>query len=204
MLGTRCSWLHGDRRGFRDRGHRTHSSGDYKQRPPETEHAGLHRYYNNRSGKPVEFDLEVRILVCAEFVRKMRKLGYRIIACSVGDRHLHALVELESDYDQRRIVLGKCKQKASHAVRALLPGKIWSEGREFKKINDKGHLKNTYDYIRTKQEAGAIVWSHKPDEDWVFDESVGIVMMLKGKRRTRIVRVVQEDGQDHPLPGREP
>jgi hypothetical protein len=30
----------------------------------------------------------------------MRALGYRIIACSVGDKHLHAVVELPANYRQ--------------------------------------------------------------------------------------------------------
>jgi hypothetical protein len=191
ILGTRCSWLHGDRRGFRDRGHRTHSSGDYKNPPPESEHAGMRRYYLQRSGEPVDFDLDVRVQVCREFVKKMLALGFRIIACSVGERHLHALIELVSEYHEKRKVVGKCKQKASHAVRLLLPGNIWSEGGEFKKIKDVRHLENAYNYIRTRQEAGTIVWSHKVDEDWIKDESVGIVVMGRGKKQTRLFGVPQ-------------
>jgi len=34
-------WLPGDPRGFRSRGHRIHSSGNYKDPPPTGEHAGL-------------------------------------------------------------------------------------------------------------------------------------------------------------------
>jgi hypothetical protein len=191
MLGTRCSWLHGDRRGFRDRRHRTHSSGDYKNPPPESEHAGMRQYYAKRSREPVDFDLEVRVQVSRAFVQKMLKLGFRIIACSVGKRHLHALVELVGDYHERRKVVGKCKQKASHAVRLLLPGTVWSGGGEFRKIKDARHLENAYDYIRTKQEAGTIVWSHRADEDWITDETNGILMMGRGKTRTRVFGVPQ-------------
>jgi hypothetical protein len=121
----------------------------------------------------------------------MVNLGFRIIACSVGERHLHALVELVSDYREKRRVVGKCKQRASHAVRLLLPGNIWSEGGEFKRIKDPGHLKNAYDYIRTRQELGTIIWSHKADEDWIEDESRGIVMMGGGRKQTRVFGVPQ-------------
>ena len=34
------TWLHGDERGFRDRDHRAHSSGDYYNPPPKDEHQG--------------------------------------------------------------------------------------------------------------------------------------------------------------------
>ncbi len=191
VLGTRCSWLHGDRRGYRDRAHRTHSSGDYKNPPPEGEHSGLRRYYQRRSGKPVAFTLAVRIEICRQFVRKMKALGFRIIACAVCGQHLHALVELVSDYHERRKVIGKCKQKASHAVRDVLPGTIWAGGGEFKPIKDEGHFQNAYGYIRTKQEPGAVVWSHNPKEDWIADESVGIIVMVRGKRQTRVFGVPQ-------------
>ena len=155
-LGTRCSWLHGDRRGFRDRGHRTHSSGHFKNPPPETEHAGTGWYYEKRSGKPVDFDLEVRVQVCREFLTKMLKRGFRIISCSVG----------------------------------LLPGNIWSQGGEFKRINDAAHLENAYNYIRIRQEAGTVVWSHKVDEDWIKDESIGVVTMGRGKTQTRVFKLI--------------
>jgi REP element-mobilizing transposase RayT len=200
VLGTRCSWLHGDRRGYRDRGHRTHSSGDYKNPPPEGENAGLRRYYQRRSGKPVEFDLEVRIEICRQFVSKMRSLGFRIIACAVCGEHLHALVELVSDYHDRRKVIGKCKQKASHAVREVLPGTIWAEGGEFKPIKDQSHFQNTYNYIRTKQEAGAVVWSHHPTEDWIANESIGIILMSRTKKQTRVFGVPQTSASQTTTP----
>jgi hypothetical protein len=109
----------------------------------------------------------------------------------VGKRHLHALVELTSDYTEKRKQVGKCKQKASHAVRLMLPGNIWAAGGEYVKIRDAGHLTNAYNYIRTKQEPGTIVWSHKPDENWIADESLGIVMMGRGKKQTRVFGVPQ-------------
>ena len=198
MIGTRCSWLHGDLRGFRDRNHRTHSSGDYKNRPPADEHAGLRRYYAQRSGDPVDFDLDVRVIVCREFVRKLRSLGFAVVACSVGKRHLHVVVELASDYADRRKAIGKCKQKASHAVRELLPGNIWSEGGEFKPIADDGHLANATAYVRTKQEAGTVVWSDQPDENWIDDESVGIVVMAAGREWIRVFGVPQTPASEVP------
>jgi hypothetical protein len=43
VIGTHNSWLPGDPRGFRAIDHKIHSSGDYKNPPPEGEHSGLHR-----------------------------------------------------------------------------------------------------------------------------------------------------------------
>ena len=146
----------------------------------------------------MDFDLEVRVRVCDEFVRKMLKLGFRIIACLVGKQHLHALVELASGHREKRKVVGECKQKISQAVRLLMPGSIWSEGGEFKRIDDAAHLENTYDYIRTRQEPGTIVWSHRQDEDWIKDESRGIMMMARGEKRTRVFGVPQTPASSRP------
>src|SRR5205814_7189946 len=52
VISTRRSWLHGDRRGFRSRGHRIHSSGDYRDPPPQGEHEGLLGYHETRAKGP--------------------------------------------------------------------------------------------------------------------------------------------------------
>jgi hypothetical protein len=186
ILNTRCSWLHGDERGFRSRGHRIHSSGDYRHRPPVTEHAGLRQYHQDRSGAPVSFSQEVRIIILREFVLKMRSLNHGIKTCSVGEQHLHAVPELPFDYELMKREVGKCKQKASHAVRELLPGSIWSEGGTFKEFTDDSHLDNTFDYIRLKQEAGTIVWSQLDEENWIDHPEVGVIVMAPGRERMRI------------------
>jgi hypothetical protein len=191
MIGSRCSWLHGDERGFRNREHRLHSTGDYKHRPLAAEHQGLRKYHQRRSGKPVNFQLDVRIIVLKEFVSKMRKLGFPIIAASIGKRHLHALTPLPLTYDEMKKTVGKCKQKSSHAVRELLPGSIWSEGGEYNRIKDRGHLHNTYGYIRTKQEPGTVVWSHREDENWIDNPLVGIIVMGRNKKHIRVFGVPQ-------------
>jgi len=191
VINTRCSWLHGDQRGFRSREHRINSNGDYKNPPPEEEHAQLYKYHSERSSEPVSFDFVVRIMILEAFVKKIVSLGYRIIACSVGDDHLHALVELVNEYDRMKKEVGKCKQKASHAVRKLLPGNIWSEGGEFNRIRDPQHLENTYGYIRTKQEAGTVVWSHSEDENWITNPLVGIVVMVEKQQSIRLFGVPQ-------------
>ena len=91
VIGSRNSWQHGDERGFRSRRHRIHSSGDYKDRPPEEEHARLHRFRLEQAADPIDFDLQTRVVICEQFVLKMRSIGIRIIACAIAERHLHAL-----------------------------------------------------------------------------------------------------------------
>ena len=191
IVNARCSWLHGDPRGFRDRDHRLHSSGDYKHPPPADEHAAIFRYYRRRAGKAIHFSLALRILILREFVQKLRALEHPVIAAAIAARHLHALTDLPNNYEQMKREIGKCKQKASHAVRTVLPGTIWAAGAEFMRINDRPHLHNTYAYIRKKQEAGAVVWSHKDDENWIDCPEVGIPIMLRRGAITRVFGLPQ-------------
>ena len=198
VVGTKCSWLHGDPRGFRDRDHRTHSSGDYKDPPPPGENAGLHRYYEQRSGDPVDLNVDARILICQAFVEKWRTSGFRIIVCSVGKRHLHAVVEGPDDYGELKALVGKCKQKASHAARHLLPGNIWAANGGFKPVRGNGHLRNSYKYVRTCQEAGTIVWSHRPDENWVDDATVDVILMRGRRDPIRLTKPASEGTPEDP------
>jgi hypothetical protein len=191
IIGTRCSWLHGDVRGFRSRRHRIHSSGDYKNPPPRDEHQGLRAYHQQRSDGPISFDGHWRIVVLKEFVMKMQSLDHRIIAAAIGERHLHALCHLPSNYTDVKKEVGKCKQAASYRIRAKIPGSIWAAGLQNKRIRDKQHLHSTYDYVRFKQDPGAVVWSHRPDEDWIQFPEVGIVTMASAQQRIRVFATAQ-------------
>jgi REP element-mobilizing transposase RayT len=188
IVNTHASWLHGDRRGFRARRHRIHSSGDYRHRPPEGEHADLRAYHAARSPKPVTLRFDLRVRVLRAFVEKMRSMRHRIIACFVGDTHLHAVVELPANYAQVIATVGVCKQKASHAIRDELPGTVWSRNGEYKRIKDPSHLRNAYGYVRTRQERGTIVWSHRADENWIDDPSIGVIVMGIARRQLRLPR----------------
>jgi REP element-mobilizing transposase RayT len=139
----------------------------------------------------VNFGTDVRITILREFICKMRRIGINVIAGAIGKRHLHALAELPFDYAEMKKVIGRCKQKSSHAVRDILPGIIWAEGGEFNRIKDRDHLHNTYEYIRTKQEPGTVVWSHRHDEDWIDHPEVGVIVMGLGRKHIRVFGVPQ-------------
>jgi hypothetical protein len=186
MIATHASWLHGDERGFPSRDHRIHSTGDYKNPPPKGEHRGLREYQLAQSKQPIDFDVNLSVLITEQFVLKMRSLDFRIIACATAKRHLHALAELANNYEGMKRVIGKCKQKCSHAARYLLPGRIWSAGAEYVRIKDPSHFENSYDYIRFKQEPGAIIWSHNPNENWIDNPSLGVIQMASARKHVRL------------------
>ncbi|HMO26839.1 MAG TPA: transposase [Tepidisphaeraceae bacterium] len=180
IVNTRCSWLHGDPRGFRSREHRIHSSGDYRNPPPKGEHAGLHDWHRRRSDAPVILAPDVRAIVIRAFHEKLASLAHRVIAISCGCHHVHLLAELPRDDDLLTRAIGKCKQLASHRLRASIPGNVWSSGFKLQPIRDRSHFENAYQYIRCKQEQGTVVWSHRPDEDWIGNETVP--MKVIGRR----------------------
>lgn len=160
-INTRCTWLHGDPRGFRDHDHRVHSSGDYKDPPPPDEHSGLHDYMNRRAGEPVTIASELRERIGLALVKKLTTIGHRMLVACVGSRHTHIVVELPQSLSDAKREIGRAKQAASHAVRDAMPGRIWADGGDFRLINDQEHARNTFEYILDHAEEGAWVWSYK-------------------------------------------
>ena len=163
ILNTRCTWLHGDQRGFRSRGHRIHSSGDYKNPPPADEHEGLRRYHRARSGDPVIIPEAVRAAAGLAFVARLRKEGCPVLALAVADRHLHGLAQLPDHPPNLRAIVGRCKRCATDAMKTHVTGPVWSAGGEFRQVNDRDHEHNVYGYILIRQGPDAWTWSYRDE-----------------------------------------
>ncbi len=163
ILSTRGSWLPGDPRGFRSRGHRIHSSGDYKHRPPAQEHAGLHWYQTTRASDVVQLPTPLRPRIGQAVLVKLDAMEARVLVVAVNGMHAHLLAELDADYEQAKCIVGRLKQRASHAVRDELPGQIWAGGSKPVLIRDRAHLTEAYNYILRHAEQGAWVWTFKDE-----------------------------------------
>src|SRR4051794_25693858 len=162
IINTRCAWLHGSICGFRSRGHRIHSSGDYKHRPPKEEHEGLRKYHRERSGEPIEIPIPDRERAGCAFLDRLRKEGCRTLALAVAGRHLHALTEMVDHRASIRAIVGRCKSAATQAT--TLRGQLWSEGGEFRLVDDREHQQNAYEYILTRQGSDAWTWSFRDEQ----------------------------------------
>lgn len=158
-ISTYGAWLPGDERGFRTRHHKIHSSGDYKHRPPAGEHAGLHRYAQRISGPAVIIPKASRRAVGLALIAKLSKLDHRLLAVSVSGMHAHLVVELPDDVKAIRKVLGECKTVASHAIRNVLPGRVWGRDGDYEPLDDARHHLEGYRYVLKQH--GAWVWSFK-------------------------------------------
>jgi len=164
ILSTYASWLPGDPRGFRNRDHRIHSSGDYHYPPPTGEHAGLLRYAKSISGDTIVFSTcKIKERVGRALLKQLSETNHRVLVIAVGRTHVHLLIEYPEEPILFSKLVTKLKTKSSAAVGDVLPGRVWGRGdtRELK-IDRAAQLK-CFDYVRNDQEKGAWVWTFKED-----------------------------------------
>jgi len=159
ILHTVGRWLHGDPRGFRSRDHRIHSSGDYKNPPPRGEHEQLHRFHKHQNRKRVVLPDASWPAIGTVLLQKCEKTESAVLSICVGTTHAHLLVELADDYKAARDFEARLKQASSHAVRHVLPGRVWAAGGKPIRIRDRAHQQRVYRYIL----------DHAADGDWVWD-----------------------------------
>ena len=159
VINTHGTWLHGDERGFRSRGHRIHSSGDYRNPPPREEHADLRQYHRNHCPNEVTIPRNLRPRVGQAFRDYLLDEKYRVLCVAVGKVHAHAVVELPKDIRRVKRIIGEAKRFASCTVTSSIPGALWSAGGEFVPVTRADHLKSAYEYDLYKQGPGAWTWS---------------------------------------------
>jgi REP element-mobilizing transposase RayT len=164
-INTYCSWLKGDPRGFRAKDHEIHSSGDYKNPPPEGEHEGLHDYFKERAAHEVHILYASRKTIGQALLRFFRDQRIPVLALAVAHVHGHALVELIDDPKRIKSIVGEAKRVSSRAVRKELHGKVWSRGCGYKRVRNRGHQQNTHDYIVYDQGPEAWTWSYRDGSD---------------------------------------
>jgi REP element-mobilizing transposase RayT len=166
IWNTLGSWLPGDPRGFRNRDHRIHSSGDYKNPPPKGEHEDLLRYNNKRSRPVVKLPPNVRERIADAVAEFFKRRDCRVLAIAVGQAHVHVLVEMVDDYDEAKSIVGKCKLIVSGSIRDRIPGSIWSRGADVNPVETREYQVEVFGYISERQEAGSWVWDFQRGGRW--------------------------------------
>jgi REP element-mobilizing transposase RayT len=155
-------WIPGDQRGFRSRGHRIHSTGDYRQPPPADEHQGLRSHVKRTmAGRPVRLRREQREGVGAAFVEKLRRMDCTVLILCCGPTHLHALAGL-TERDMKRQI-GKAKQFAS-LRRSGHAGQLWGGRCEIEAVTDAAYARKVFAYIRN-HESKENAWIWRFDRD---------------------------------------
>jgi REP element-mobilizing transposase RayT len=155
------TWLPGDPRGFRNDQHRIHSSNQYHAIRVPGEHAGLHRYARSIMHRdPVHLDPIARERMCATLREHAAALGLDPLAIAVSTTHVHLLARL--DPEKLNAEVGALKRRSSHAVRDILPGRIWATRCHPLQIRDREHQQSVFRYIvHHSRKEGASVWTFK-------------------------------------------
>ncbi len=185
VANTYGTWLPGDLRGWRSRGHRVHVDGDYKRPPPEGAYDALHaRSKRLMKTGAVVLTQEMRETVCDALVEKLRAMGVEVARLSVGGCHCHCLMRIQSPRmamrglcegnmltDGRnplpRHVLGVARKHASHVLRQRglkAPGALWAKRPKVVVVESEGHFEYLRDiYIPNHAREGAVVWPSTVD-----------------------------------------
>jgi len=159
IIGTHGSWLPGSPKGWRSRGHKIHSSGDYKKPPPSDEHLGLYRYSQEQCPQALVIPKGLRPIVAEAFRDQLLAFNHRVLAIALSGMHCHFLAELPTDKVAMQAAVGDAKRKSSRAVKKELPGRVWAAGGKFILIADHSYQKRVFDYIRRHANEGAWVWT---------------------------------------------
>jgi REP element-mobilizing transposase RayT len=161
-FSTYGTWLRGDERGFRDHDHRTHSSGNYKDPPPITEHTPLREWCKRVMHKdPVHLSHAQRVRILPLFLDSLRAHNVRPIALALLPDHVHLLANFECECVRKHI--GVAKTRTSHALRNEIPGTVWAKKCFPKLIRDREHHSSTFGYIVRHEKEGGVVWTFRDE-----------------------------------------
>ncbi len=189
MGNTYGTWLPGDPRGFRTRGHREHVEGDYKRPPAVGIYEQRHTVAKGRMTRAaVVLRVEARGVVVGALVHALVEVhGIEVLAVSVSAMHMHVLARfslgkkptfskrgLRSERtsavdDQVRHLMGIAKKESAKRLVSeglAKPGGVWARKGKIVPIRDRGHQVNVYKYILDHAcKEGAAVWSFRDGID---------------------------------------
>ncbi len=169
--GTYGTWLRGDPRGWRDRKHRKHVEGDYKDSPPPGEHdALLEHVRSSMRFPPVELTPGQREIAGRAMVEKLAQLECEPISFSLDAIHYHILVRFSQG--SARVLVGRAKLHAYHEVRSSgRDERIWAKRCRVQPIAGRDHQVRAYGYILEHRRAGAWTWSFREGLYWSEDRT---------------------------------
>lgn len=156
MSSFRGQWLPGDERGFRNRKHRIHSSGNVDCPPVAWEHRGLRDRLSSVVADAIELGPTDQAIVGEAVLEKLRDRGSRIGALAVSSTHCHVLLEVGHGDAVR--LFGRAKQHASHRLKSTHPGKLWGASSHVVRMRDDGQIETARRYILAHRDEGAWVW----------------------------------------------
>ena len=162
MWHTYGTWLPGDPRGFRDRDHRIHSSGDYKKPPPQREHEGLYDYARRVSNSEVVLATPaLRREVCDALLSTIAEFQYRVLVLTVCRVHVHTVIELPEEREPFEKAMRDLKTKSSAKVINKPQSRLWARLWKPVYITDETHRNAEMIYVRDKQGINTCTWTFR-------------------------------------------
>ena len=168
------TWLRGDPRGWRARGHREHVVGDYKHPPPPGKYDALLARSKRLMKRPqVKLSAKACDLACRAMLRSLRHNQVEVVALSVDDHHFHVLLRLPQQAPHESVVggvrrcVGAAKKNSARVLSnagLVSRGGVWATRFRCLAIRDRSHQVNVAKYIAAHRERGAavwLVWEHK-------------------------------------------
>ena len=155
------TWLRGDPRGFRERHHRSHIEGDYRNPPQKGLHdAKLRMSHSKMKLSAVYLSRDEYEIAGLGMVQNLQRHDVVVLALCLDDHHFHLLARFP---DRRpRWWIGRAKL---HSSRLLVDrgraSPIWAKRCRCLPITDRGHQVNTFQYISQHADRGAYVWTFR-------------------------------------------
>jgi REP element-mobilizing transposase RayT len=159
IIGMYGTWLPGDVRGWRERDHKKHVPGDYRDPPPSGFGQALHTYSQDAMVHEVtRLSASQRPGVGRRLVEKFRERGFEVLCVSVGSEHVHVLAKFPESH-RVKIEVGHAKRAAALSFEGA--GKLWSKGCAVKPITGRAHQLKTFDYIRNHAQKRNWIWTFR-------------------------------------------
>jgi hypothetical protein len=180
------TWLRGDPRGWRERHHRKHVDGDYKNPPVKgTGEEELDLSTRLMKRDQVRLGKQLQLVALIAIVTTLLNDGIEVLVVSLDDHHLHVLARF-CQHDPRK-KMGWAKFFATKAVKRFIesekakthgsavgfdlnlkPGEgLWAKRGKEKPINDREHQLNVVDYIADHVSRGAVTFLHPNADRWL-------------------------------------
>ena len=163
------TWLPGDPRGWRERDHKKHVAGDYKNPPPVGSGDSLHRYSHKLLKEPPVFLTTAQRAIAGRALADMLTTqNIEVLVVALTAIHFHLLGRFPNT--DVRPVVGRAKKHAYFKLRdSGFAGHLWGEGTDVVPITGRKHQLNVFDYIRRHVDEGAWVWTFREGLYWHKD-----------------------------------
>ena len=150
------TWLPGDPRGWRERKHKTHVNGDYKNPPPAGSGDALHGHAKILlKQSPVRLTTLQRAIAGRAMAEMLALQQIEVLAVSLDAIHFHVLARFPNS--QVRPVIGRAKKHAYFQLHKHgFLGRLWGDGSNVVPIADRKHQLKAFEYITAHQAKGGV------------------------------------------------